>query len=130
VKTHLYDEHLKLKAKIVDFHGWDMPIQYTNIIEEHTAVRQKVGLFDLSHMGRIWVRGKDRQAWLNRVLTIDIPKMAPRPLPLHVPPQREARSSTICSSTRTPTTTSRSSSSRLEPREQPRVDESRSDPRK
>ena len=77
MKTFLYDEHLKLKAKIVDFHGWDMPIQYSNIIEEHTAVRTKVGLFDLSHMGRIWVRGKDRKSWLNRVLTIDIPKMAP-----------------------------------------------------
>jgi aminomethyltransferase len=77
VKTHLYDEHVKLKAKIVDFHGWDMPIQYSNIIEEHTAVRQKVGLFDLSHMGRIWVRGKDRKSWLDRLLTIDIPKMAP-----------------------------------------------------
>ena len=77
MRTQLYDEHLKLKAKIVDFHGWDMPIQYSNIIEEHTAVRQKVGLFDLSHMGRIWVRGKDRKSWLDRVLTIDIPKMAP-----------------------------------------------------
>jgi aminomethyltransferase len=77
VKTHLYDEHVKLNAKIVDFHGWDMPIQYSNIIEEHTAVRTKVGLFDLSHMGRLWVRGKDRKSWLDRVLTIDIPKMAP-----------------------------------------------------
>ena len=77
MKTHLYDEHVKLKAKIVDFHGWDMPIQYSNIIEEHTAVRTKVGLFDLSHMGRIWVRGKDRKAYLNHILTIDIPKMAP-----------------------------------------------------
>jgi aminomethyltransferase len=77
VRTHLYDEHVKLKAKIVDFHGWDMPIQYSNIIEEHTAVRQKVGLFDLSHMGRVWVRGKDRKTWLDKLLTIDIPKMAP-----------------------------------------------------
>jgi aminomethyltransferase len=77
VRTHLYDEHVKLNAKIVDFHGWDMPIQYSNIIEEHTAVRTKVGLFDLSHMGRIWVHGKDRKAWLDRLLTIDIPKMAP-----------------------------------------------------
>jgi aminomethyltransferase len=77
VKTVLYDEHLKLKAKIVDFHGWDMPIQYSNIIEEHTAVRKKVGLFDLSHMGRIWVRGKDRKTWLDRLLTVDIHKMAP-----------------------------------------------------
>lgn len=77
MKTFLYDEHVKLKAKIVDFHGWDMPIQYSNIIEEHTAVRSRVGLFDLSHMGRLWVRGKDRKAWLDRMLTIDIPKMAP-----------------------------------------------------
>ena len=77
MRTVLYDEHLKLKAKIVDFHGWDMPIQYSNIIEEHTAVRTKVGLFDLSHMGRIWVRGKDRKTYLDHLLTIDIPKMAP-----------------------------------------------------
>ena len=77
MRTVLYDEHVKLKAKIVDFHGWDMPIQYSNIIEEHTAVRKKVGLFDLSHMGRVWVRGKDRKSWLDRLLTIDVPKMAP-----------------------------------------------------
>lgn len=77
MKTVLHDEHAKLGAKIVDFHGWDMPIQYTNIIEEHTAVRKQVGLFDLSHMGRIWVSGPDRKAYVDRLLTIDIPKMAP-----------------------------------------------------
>ena len=76
MKTVLHDEHVKLGAKIVDFHGWDMPIQYTNIIEEHTAVRKQVGLFDLSHMGRIWVSGPDRKAYLDRLLTIDISKMA------------------------------------------------------
>ena len=77
MKTTLHPEHVKLGAKIVDFHGWDMPIQYSTIIEEHTAVRKQVGLFDLSHMGRIWVSGPDRKAYLDRLLTIDISKMAP-----------------------------------------------------
>src|SRR5689334_896686 len=71
-RTPLYDAHVRLKARMVDFHGWEMPIQYGGIIEEHLAVRTRVGLFDLSHMGRICVKGKDRRAFLQKVLTLDV----------------------------------------------------------
>ena len=74
-RTPLYGAHVKLKARLVDFHGWEMPIQYAGIIEEHTAVRTRVGLFDLSHMGRVRVKGKDRRAFLQKVLTIDVDKV-------------------------------------------------------
>ncbi|MDD4075459.1 MAG: glycine cleavage system aminomethyltransferase GcvT, partial [Eubacteriales bacterium] len=50
-KTPLYDTHVKLGGKIVDFGGWAMPVQYSSPIEEHMAVRKNVGLFDVSHMG-------------------------------------------------------------------------------
>ncbi|NCA95922.1 MAG: hypothetical protein EOM74_02975, partial [Methanomicrobia archaeon] len=58
-RTVLYEEHLKLNAKIVPFAGFDMPIEYTSISEEHLAVRKQAGLFDVSHMGEIRIRGKD-----------------------------------------------------------------------
>src|SRR5437773_11560190 len=61
LRTPLYGAHVKLKARMVDFHGWEMPIQYAGIIDEHVAVRTRVGLFDLSHMGRVRVQGKDRR---------------------------------------------------------------------
>jgi aminomethyltransferase len=56
-RTPLYSEHLRLGAKLVDFAGWEMPVQYTGIVHEHQAVRERVGLFDVSHMGEIWVVG-------------------------------------------------------------------------
>jgi aminomethyltransferase len=71
----LYAAHVKLKARMVDFHGWEMPIQYTGIIDEHTAVRTRVGLFDLSHMGRVRVQGRDRRAFLQKILTINVDKV-------------------------------------------------------
>jgi aminomethyltransferase len=67
-KTALYDRHVKLGAKMVDFHGWDMPLYYSSILEEHMAVREKVGLFDVSHMGDVVVEGKDASAMLEHVL--------------------------------------------------------------
>jgi len=76
-RTPLYDAHVRAKARIVDFHGWEMPIQYSGIVEEHTAVRTRAGLFDLSHMGRVHVRGKDRRAFLQKILTVDVDKVAP-----------------------------------------------------
>ena len=76
-KTPLYDAHLKLQARMVDFHGWIMPIQYTGVLEEHAAVRNKIGLFDLSHMGRVRITGKDRRAFLQKLLTIDVDKTEP-----------------------------------------------------
>ena len=56
-KTPLYDEHMRLGAKMVPFAGWLMPVQYTSIIEEHQAVRNNVGVFDISHMGQFIVDG-------------------------------------------------------------------------
>ena len=52
-RTPLYDTHKKIGAKLIEFGGWEMPVQYSNIIEEHLTVRSKVGIFDLSHMGEI-----------------------------------------------------------------------------
>jgi len=56
-RTRLYPEHEKLRAKFVEFFGWEMPVEYSSIIDEHLAVRQKAGLFDVSHMGEIIVSG-------------------------------------------------------------------------
>ncbi len=74
-KTVLYDSHVKLGAKIVPFAGYLMPVQYTDILEEHMAVRQKAGLFDVSHMGEIMMEGPDAVANLNHLLTNDYTKM-------------------------------------------------------
>ncbi len=62
---------------MVNFHGWQLPIQFRGIVEEHLAVRRKAGLFDLCHMGRVRVRGKGRRDYLQRLLTIDVTKAAP-----------------------------------------------------
>jgi glycine cleavage system aminomethyltransferase T len=58
-RTPLYDLHRSLGAKLIDFGGWEMPVQYAGILEEHRAVREAVGLFDLSHMGELAVSGPD-----------------------------------------------------------------------
>ena len=57
--TPLNDIHRALSAKMVDFGGWEMPVQYSGIIDEHNAVRKAVGLFDVSHMGEIEIRGPE-----------------------------------------------------------------------
>ncbi|MGD0248846.1 MAG: glycine cleavage system aminomethyltransferase GcvT, partial [Candidatus Limnocylindrales bacterium] len=67
----LADRHAALGAKIVEFAGWLMPLQYTGIIEEHRAVRTRAGLFDLSHMGELFVDGSEAAAGLSRSLTTD-----------------------------------------------------------
>jgi aminomethyltransferase len=74
-KTPLYDEHVKRGAKMVPFAGWLMPVQYTSIVEEHQAVRQNVGMFDISHMGQLIVDGSDARRWLNTMLTNNIDKL-------------------------------------------------------
>ena len=61
-RTPLIEHHRKLNAKLVDFAGWEMPIQYGGVIEEYQAVRMAVGLFDVSHMGRVMVEGRDAVA--------------------------------------------------------------------
>jgi aminomethyltransferase len=60
-KTPLYDEHIRLGGKIVEFAGWQMPVQYSGVVAEHVAVRERVGLFDVSHMGEIWVTGPNAE---------------------------------------------------------------------
>lgn len=74
-KTVLYDEHLKHGAKIVEFGGFLMPIEYTNISLEHQAVRMRSGLFDVSHMGEIEIIGKDATAFVNYLVTNDVSKV-------------------------------------------------------
>lgn len=71
-KTHLYDEHVKLGAKIVPFAGWDMPVQYKGVKDEVLAVRNHVGVFDVSHMGEFFVEGKDAEAFVDSIVTNDI----------------------------------------------------------
>ncbi len=74
-KTPLYEEHVKLGAKIVPFAGWLMPVQYASIIEEHQAVRNNVGIFDISHMGQLIAQGTGAREWLNFILTNNIDKL-------------------------------------------------------
>ncbi len=70
-RTPLYDWHVAQGARMVDFAGWDMPVQYTSIVDEHQAVRTAAGLFDISHMGRLVLDGPDVLALLQRVYTND-----------------------------------------------------------
>lgn len=75
-KTPLNEIHRSLGGKMVDFGGWDMPVQYpAGVIEEHMATRTRSGLFDVSHMGEIWVEGPDAIAFTNRLTTNDVTKL-------------------------------------------------------
>ena len=74
-KTPLYDEHVRLGAKMVSFAGWVMPVQYISIVQEHQAVRNNVGIFDISHMGQLIVEGAGAREWLNMMLTNNIDKL-------------------------------------------------------
>lgn len=76
-RTPLFDAHQKLGARLVEFGGWEMPVQYTSIVEEHLAVRNAAGIFDISHMGEITVSGAAAAEFLNFVLTNDIRKLVP-----------------------------------------------------
>ena len=71
-RTVLFAVHQKLGGKLVEFGGWEMPVQYSGIMEEHLAVRQRVGLFDISHMGEVLVAGPNAERVLNRLLTNDV----------------------------------------------------------
>ena len=74
-ETFLHDKHVQLGAKMVDFAGWHMPVQYASIIEEHKTVRENVGLFDVSHMGEVFVSGKDALEFLNKIVPQNITKL-------------------------------------------------------
>ncbi len=76
-RTPLYHEHLQLGAQMVPFAGWEMPLQYTAIRAEHLAVRQAAGLFDLSHMGEVVVRGADALQAVQRLVTNDVRRLRP-----------------------------------------------------
>lgn len=70
-KTALYDQHQKLDAKLIDFGGWQMPVQYSGIIDEHKAVRNKAGLFDVSHMGEVLIKGDNSLKLVQKLITND-----------------------------------------------------------
>jgi aminomethyltransferase len=76
-RTALFSAHQELGAKLIDFGGWEMPVQYTSIVEEHLAVRNAAGIFDISHMGEVTVSGAGAADFLNHILTNDIRRLAP-----------------------------------------------------
>ncbi len=76
-RTSIYSEHIKLGAKLVPFAGWEMPVQYSGIIEEHNCVREKVGIFDVSHMGEFTVKGPSASDFVNFLITNDFSKIVP-----------------------------------------------------
>lgn len=75
LKTALHDWHQTHGGRMVEFGGWSMPVQYTSIVEEHRAVRERVGLFDISHMGRLTFDGPDALAWLEHVTTNHVARL-------------------------------------------------------
>ena len=76
-KTALLDEHRALGARLTDFGGWQMPLQYAGVIAEHTAVRAAAGVFDVSHLGKLRVRGAEAAAALQEALTADVVALEP-----------------------------------------------------
>ena len=76
-KTPLHDRHVAAGAKMVDFAGWEMPVQYSGVIEEHRAVREAAGLFDVSHMGEVRVSGPGAEDFLQFLTPNDITKLTP-----------------------------------------------------
>jgi len=75
-RTALFAQHQKLGARLIDFGGWEMPVQYSGLIAEHLAVRNAAGIFDISHMGEVTVCGAATEEFLNRILTNDLRKLA------------------------------------------------------
>jgi len=88
-RTPLYETHQKHGGRLVDFHGWELPVQYEGILKEHQAVRAALGLFDVSHMGQIWVRGAQALAFLQKTNTNDISRIGPgQAIYSHLPNER------------------------------------------
>src|SRR4051795_1221402 len=77
-RTPLYDRHKAAGARLVPFAGWEMPVQYAGIREEHLNVRERAGIFDVSHMGEIETTGPDAEGFLQRILSNDVAKIAER----------------------------------------------------
>ena len=76
-RTPLFSTHQRLGGKLIEFGGWEMPVQYTSIVDEHLAVRRAAGLFDISHMGEVSITGPNALVFLNQVLTNDLRKLVP-----------------------------------------------------
>ena len=76
-RTPLYDVHVELGGKIVDFAGYELPVQYSSILAEHEAVRNNVGLFDVSHMGQFFISGDNAREWINNIIPNGIRKLQP-----------------------------------------------------
>ena len=76
-RTPFYDLHVGLRAKMVEFAGFEMPVQYSSIIEEHLAVRRSVGVFDVTHMGEFYVRGTGALPFLQKVTINDVARLKP-----------------------------------------------------
>ncbi|MEY4387776.1 MAG: glycine cleavage system aminomethyltransferase GcvT [Verrucomicrobiota bacterium] len=75
-RTPLFERHQKLGGKLVEFGGWEMPVQYTSITDEHLAVRSGAGIFDICHMGEVFLSGAGAETFLNATLTNDVRKLA------------------------------------------------------
>lgn len=75
-RTPLYEQHTRYEGKMIDFGGWELPVQYQGIIKEHLMVRQKAGIFDVSHMGEIMVTGPGSEDFIRYLVTNDIKKLA------------------------------------------------------
>ena len=76
-RSPLHDRHVALGARLAEFGGWEMPIQYTGVVEEHTAVRERVGLFDVSHLGNVDVSGPGAKDFVNTCLSNDLDRIGP-----------------------------------------------------
>ena len=75
-RTPLFSAHQRAGGKLIEFGGWEMPVQYSSIVDEHLVVRKSAGLFDIAHMGEVQVRGAGALAFLNGLLTNDLRKLA------------------------------------------------------
>src|SRR5262245_65865372 len=75
LQTPLHDWHVAHGGRMVEFGGWHMPVQYSSIIDEHSAVRRAAGLFDIAHMGRLRFTGPDRVRFLDHLVTNDVASM-------------------------------------------------------
>lgn len=74
-RTPLFNEHEKCGGKIIDFSGWALPVQYEGLVQEHVAVRERAGLFDVSHMGEVMVEGADAMAYVQNLVTNDVGRL-------------------------------------------------------
>ena len=75
-RTPLYEQHRVMGARLVEFGGWEMPVQYSSISEEHQAVRTRAGLFDVSHMGEFKMEGRDAQTFLQYLVPNDVSRLS------------------------------------------------------